>query len=109
MVRSGKSDKTEQVAGHVNKTVSRSGSFRHYTKLGDDRDLKSFDQRAILVIGGTIFSILLLFAETFVHSDSLNSLFALMQCILIYQIKQKKELRMVLKRSAQWRHHSKAN
>ena len=106
MVHSGKSHK---VAGDEEKTVSKIRSFRHYIKLGEDNDLKSFDQRAILVIGGTIISILLLFAETFVHSDSLNSLLALLQCILIYQIKQKKELRMVLNRSAHWRHHSETD
>jgi len=62
------------------------GSFRQYTRLGDDRDFKLFDQRSILVIGGTIVSILILFAETFIRWDITNCFLALIQCILVHRL-----------------------
>ena len=81
-------------------------NFREYSRLGNDVDLKVYNQRTIIVLGGTICAIILTFIELIVRLTVVYKqfvpvvflplfLYAKVQLTIIFILRRTKALRIV--------------
>ena len=80
--------------------------FREYSRLGNDVDLKVYNQRTIIVLGGTICAVILTFIELIVRLIVVYKqfvpvvflplfLYAKVQLTIIFILRRTKALRIV--------------